>query len=881
MNRFKALLIMSLLILVFTGCEKNDSKDIISPTFGPLVNRTIDFGDAFDPMDGVAATDETDGDITLDAECTIFDSYGEEAFDSNVTDVYTQTCTVSDTAGNTGSVERTITVLDEFVGAVISGVVDTTTGYGKYFDLTANLEIIDKLDGNITEDVEIKIYYTDPLEQVESLDTNQMRSYYVDYIILNSLDIETELRITVDVVDDTGPVIDAENFVLDNMSHYNLLDGITANDEFYGIITEIEYTLYDNSYNEVEYAGKLYGEFIIEYSAVDPLGNVGTKEVSLTIQDVYLPEVTVESYYLNILPGDIVDLNSNVISTDESDDVLTTEIIIYSVDTSESVASITNTDYGFYRANVIVRDAGGQRGETEFYITVTNGNLENADLQNFSAETRLDSFLKNARFSFISDEFICKLYVTDALFDVGISYEECISGMANIASKTSSATFSGTTSEIIGGIKYYTTDVTFTRPDEFVERTITYHFMNYEYSLYNYIVFDTDPFDVEYPISVYNPEFSSVDNQLLTFYGAMLNPTIPVQTFCQLYVVDAIHNTMTLNDCIDYVEEARESILDIEIVSYEEKTILLDAVGPVPGYEADIEITKAGVYVQTVTVQFAFFEQSINESLLFIDGFFGPDYNPELNFTNDPPAGIQAEVTEFYDALLSTTLSATEFCEIHYMISPVFDIDLDHCVSYVESIRDENVTYSIGMINSIMIDAFNGELIGYTLNITFVDNAIDQELVIDFAIMEKEDGYYPIFFDLYLVNLNNDEEINFAVIGSRMLPGVISRFYEEVVDESMSCNTFCAKYLLTGGGHDIPLTYLECSGIRLDLNKDSYNFEVVEIEYQDSKNPPVYLVDMKRNTFTEYEIEFTMYYDPLGGLVIRVNLNDALGGGFE
>ena len=114
-----------------------------------------------------------------------------------------------------------------------------------------------------------------------------------------------------------------------------------------------------------------------------------------------------------------------------------------------------------------------------------------------------------------------------------------------------------------------------------------------------------------------------------------------------------------------------------------------------------------------------------------------------------------------------------------------------------------------------------------------------------------------------------------------MLPGVISRFYEEVVDESMSCNTFCAKYLLTGGGHDIPLTYLECSGIRLDLNKDSYNFEVVEIEYQDSKNPPVYLVDMKRNTFTEYEIEFTMYYDPLGGLVIRVNLNDALGGGFE
>ena len=883
MNRLKALLITLLLILVFTGCEGN-KEDTTLPTFGPMVNKTISYGSDLDLMEDVSANDNIDGDITNDIECTIYNSFGTEAFDINVTDVYTQICTVSDTAGNTASTERTITVQDELIGAVISGVEDTTIGYGTYFDPMTNLEIIDKLDGNITNDVVINVYYTDPLnEQVESVNTNELRSYYVDYIIVNSLDITTELRIQVDVADISGPVIEASDlYIYNDWMHY-LRDDVTAIDEIYGAVP-FTYTIYDSEQNVIQYSEFLYGEFTILYEAVDPLGNIGTKEVELIIVDVYPPIITVPNTVFKVLPGDIIDIESIVTYTDLSDDFLIMNYEITDMDTSNIVTDLTDTDYGFYEVDVSVSSEGGSYNEVSFYMNITTGEIVDPDLEINYALNGLSDFLSYVNGSYYSSDEVCRMYITDVDIEMTMSYEECVSGTNYLRDLNMYYGFNDTTSEVIDGITYFTTEIQYYRGFEDVFNSVTYHFVKYEYSWITHIVFDSDPFDAEYPIRVYNPEFEMIDNMLMTFYSNMLSsPTISSNDFCEIYVMDAIHNTMTLNECLDVVEGADNSILQYSVNSYKEIKIPFGDGPDLDGYEADINIMRTGLE-QVVTVQFLFFEQGNQQSILFMDGFFSPDFYHNLKFINGTPSFREDKITEFYDALLSTSLSSSIFCETYYLVSPIYDFDLDHCISYVDDVRSHGVTYTINSISSTSREEFNGTLLAYTLDITFVDDGVDQNLLIDFVILENQDGDFPIFFDLYLVNLNYEEELNHAVIGTRGYPAIIQGFYNDVMDTDMSNTDFFNKYLLTGGTEGVPLTNIECSSIRNDLFKGTYSFEVIEITYEDVGDPefpPVYAVDMRQNEFRNYKIDFTMYYNPLGELIIRVNLNDALGGGFE
>lgn len=883
MNRLKSLLITLLLILVFTGCEGNSVKDTTLPSFETMVNKTIPYGTTLDPMTDIRANDNIDGDITASVECIIYDSYGNEAFDVKITDIYRQMCTVSDSSGNTATKERTITVQDELIGAVISGVEDTTVGIGKYFDPMANLEIIDKLDGNITNEVVINIYYEDPLEiQVGSVDTSILRTYYIDYIIINSLNITSQLRITVDVVDDVGPVIEATDIETNNYMLINLLDEVTATDNIYGDISEITYTLYDSSNNEVEYVGNVYGEFTLRYEAIDPLGNVGSKEVSIIITDIYPPEITLQKYILEILPGDVLNIEENFTYSDTSDDNLIMNYQITNMDTEAIIEDLSDTDYGFYEVRVTVTDEGEQRDQKSFYLNITTGDMIPVELNITSATQDLNIFFEDLRGNYYTDEQFCGLYFTNLAFDVNMTYQECMSGRNNIDTKTTRQTILTTRTEVIEGITYYTTEVEFYRPDEHVFKDITYHIVQYEYSWLTHIVFDTDPFEVEYPISVYQPDFELVDNQLISFYNMMLLPSYQVPTFCDRFVINAAYNTMTSSECIEIVETLRDSIIRYSVDSY--KAISIPFNGEIiDGYEADISISRTSLE-ETVTVQFIFFQQGDNQSMLFIDGFFGEDYNYNLKFTEGDSYIRETKISEFYDGLINDTLTPTEFCEAYYLISPVYDFDLTHCLTYVEDIRSQGISYTINSITPTNIDAFNGSLNAYTLDITFLDDGIDQNLLIDFVLLDKPEGIYPVFFDLYLVNLNYEEELKHAVVGYKVYPAILQGFYTDVMNTSMSNTDFFHKYLLTGGAENTPLTSEESSTIRTDLLKGTYSYVIEDMIYQnlnDPEYPPVYLVNVKRNNIRTYKVEFTMYYNPLGELIIRVNLNEALGGGFE
>lgn len=86
--------------------------DAIPPTIEGAVSGKVPAGGEFDPMAGVTASDNLDGDLTDQVRVSIADTDGDEVEKVNTTDtgVYTLTYTVDDAAGNTAQVTRIIEV---------------------------------------------------------------------------------------------------------------------------------------------------------------------------------------------------------------------------------------------------------------------------------------------------------------------------------------------------------------------------------------------------------------------------------------------------------------------------------------------------------------------------------------------------------------------------------------------------------------------------------------------------------------------------------------------------------------------------------------------------------------------------------------------------
>lgn len=100
--------------------ETTPSEDTTAPVFSGLTaSRSVMVGSTFDPMAGVMATDDRDGDVTADIEVVIKDGEGNvvTAVDTAATGTYELTYTVADSAGN----EATFVVTVEVVSLLFSG----------------------------------------------------------------------------------------------------------------------------------------------------------------------------------------------------------------------------------------------------------------------------------------------------------------------------------------------------------------------------------------------------------------------------------------------------------------------------------------------------------------------------------------------------------------------------------------------------------------------------------------------------------------------------------------------------------------------------------------------------------------------------------------
>lgn len=145
---FIVLITMGVLTLQACAARRNQAPEIT----GYNEEVTLELGEAFNPLEGVSATDREDGDLTSQIIVN-----GWEAGDENSVGTSRVTLTVTDSAGTTTEVSFTVTVAGDVPVPVISGVetnVEFFIGSGTYNPLSG-VSATDEIDGDLTDQIAV------------------------------------------------------------------------------------------------------------------------------------------------------------------------------------------------------------------------------------------------------------------------------------------------------------------------------------------------------------------------------------------------------------------------------------------------------------------------------------------------------------------------------------------------------------------------------------------------------------------------------------------------------------------------------------------------------------------------------------------------------
>ena len=137
--------------------------DKVSPVFSGIKDLQINFGEDFNPLTGISASDNSDGDITSAIQIN-------GSVNVNKAGSYSLTYSVTDQSGNTVSASRTVIVIDN-VKPVISGAADVVAGLNTTFNPLEGVSVSDNNDGDLTEE----------MKTTGSVDTSVEGDYFVTY----------------------------------------------------------------------------------------------------------------------------------------------------------------------------------------------------------------------------------------------------------------------------------------------------------------------------------------------------------------------------------------------------------------------------------------------------------------------------------------------------------------------------------------------------------------------------------------------------------------------------------------------------------------------------------------------------------------------------
>ena len=246
-----------------------ERKVIVQDTTPPEITVdedliVIDEGTPFDVMNGVEASDNYDGVITIGIIVV-----ETPTFNYNVPGTYYITYNIADSSGNAATeATRSIIVRD-----ITAPVIELNGESTIYIEID---EIYNELGATVTDNVDTNLVVTISGD----VDTSAVGTYYVYY---NSVDssgnVATEVVRTVIVQNTIFPEIriEEETVTIDEGTPYNIMEGVSASDERDGDITSL---IVPSSEPEFDY--NTPGTYIVKYNVTNSKGNEAP-EVTRTI----------------------------------------------------------------------------------------------------------------------------------------------------------------------------------------------------------------------------------------------------------------------------------------------------------------------------------------------------------------------------------------------------------------------------------------------------------------------------------------------------------------------------------------------------------------------------------------------------------------------
>ena len=226
-----------------------------------------------DELDDVSATDEEDGKVEVKVKNSTvkLDTPGDYEITYQATDTYNQTT------------EKTIKVTVIKDEAPVINAEDKTITQGTTFEPLKDVTAEDKEEGKIEK---IEVVKNDVKEK-------EIGEYEVTYKAVDSYKNETTKTITVTVVENQKPVINAEDKTIYLNEEFDPLEGVTVEDPEDGKIEKIEVIQNNVKTDEV-------GKYKVIYRVKDTFGNVVEKEITVTVEEKKLEEKE-GAFYLHYL----------------------------------------------------------------------------------------------------------------------------------------------------------------------------------------------------------------------------------------------------------------------------------------------------------------------------------------------------------------------------------------------------------------------------------------------------------------------------------------------------------------------------------------------------------------------------------------------------
>ncbi|PHD82092.1 immunoglobulin-like domain-containing protein [Bacillus toyonensis] len=322
------------------------------PTLRLPYRVSINAGDKFDPMAGVSAIDEKDGDITSKIKV-------EGNVDTSKPGTYEVTYSVTNSKGLTIVRKQPVKVKEtegtKNEAPVLTVPFSTTLHVGEEFDPMAGVSATDKEDGNLTN----KVKYTG------SVDTSKPGKYIVEYWVVDSKGVNATATRSVIVkeneeIPDMEPKLTAPTKTTINVGDkFDPMAGVSATDKEDGDIT-----------SKVTVNGSVDtskpGTYELTYTVLDSKGHKVTTKQTVTVKqkvepkdDVPVLTVPAEAT-INI--GDKFNPMAGVSATDKEDGDITSKVTVNgSVDTSKP---------GTYELTYTVLDSKGHKVTTKQTVTV-------------------------------------------------------------------------------------------------------------------------------------------------------------------------------------------------------------------------------------------------------------------------------------------------------------------------------------------------------------------------------------------------------------------------------------------------------------------------------------------------------------------------------